>query len=118
MDDRAQKLIAAGRAVLPRLGELLGDQSEDVERKLKKAIDGPQDEETTRHEENMRDAVRDLDSDLREALDTAIESSHAEAIRDILFQHPATRKYLEDAVPEAKSPRPLGGGPPGRRKWR
>jgi hypothetical protein len=117
MDDRAQKLIAAGRAVLPRLGELLGDQSENVERELKEAIDGPRDEATIRYEEGMRDAVRDLDRDLREALDSAIESWHAEAVRDILFRYPATRRYLEDAVPEAKSPRPLGT-PPGRRIWR
>ena len=80
MDDRAQKLVAAGRAVLPKLGELLGGQAKSVE------------------------------SELKEALDAATNSWNTEAIRDILFRYPETQRYLEDAVPEAKSPRPFEGG--------
>ena len=81
MDDRAQKLVAAGIAVLPKLRELLGDKAKSV------------------------------GSELQEALDVAINELPAEAIRDILFRHSETRRYLEDAVPEAKLPRPFEGGP-------
>lgn len=122
MDERAQKLIAAGRAVLPKLTELLGDDGKSMESELREALDNitvlPKISEIV--SETLRREGRSMRSELREALDDdvdgATESWRAEAVRDILFQQPATRKYLEDAVPEAKSPRPFYGLD--RRKWR
>jgi hypothetical protein len=81
MDERARRLLAAGRDVLPRLDELLGAgaDSDNVANELRGAIDG------------------------------ARESWQAEAVREILFMYAPTRQYLEEAVPESKSPRPFEG---------
>ena len=63
MDQRAQDLLAAGRAILPRLEQLLGKDGKSVARELTAVIE------------------------------SATESSEAEEVRDILFEYPATRSY-------------------------
>lgn len=79
MDERARRLLAAGNDVLPLLEELLG-----------------------------RDADR-VGQELRVIMQNATKSWQAEAVREILFSHARTRSYLEEAVPESKSPRPFEG---------
>jgi hypothetical protein len=79
VDKRAQDILDAGRAVLSQLGGMIGDDAAGLE------------------------------PELREALEGAQEEWQAEIVREILRDHPATRAYLEDRVPAAKSPRSLSG---------
>jgi hypothetical protein len=79
MDKRAQDIVDAGRAVLPQLRMMLGEEGTSLE------------------------------AELRTAVDRAEKDWHAEIVRDILRRYPKTRAFLEDRVPEAKDPRPLPG---------
>jgi hypothetical protein len=77
MDARARDIFAAGREVLSMLPELLGDAAPAVDREL------------------------------RAELAHAAEEWRAELVREILFEHPSTRAYLEERVPAAKAPAPF-----------
>ena len=79
LDERAQGILEVGREALPRLPELVGE-------------DAPA-----------------LAAELAAAIERVETSWQAEAVRDVLRRTPATRQLLEERVPEARSPRPLGG---------
>jgi hypothetical protein len=79
LDERAQAILEAGREALPRLPELVGE-----------------------------DATA-LAAELAAAIERVETSWQAEAVRDVLRRTPATRQFLEERVPEARTPRPLGG---------
>jgi hypothetical protein len=79
LDERAEAILAAGREALPRLPEFVGEDAEAFAAELAAAIE-------------------------------RVETSwQAEAVRDVLRRTPATRKFLEERVPDARSPRPFGG---------
>lgn len=80
LDARAQRILEAGRDVLPVLPDLVGNEA---------------------------DAIA---SDLTAAIGRVESSWQAETVRDIMRTYPATKRYLEEQVPEARAPRPLGGG--------
>lgn len=79
LDERAQAILKAGREALPRLPELVGED------------------------------VPALAAELAAAIERVETSWQAEAVRDVLRRTPATRQFLEERVPEARFPRPLGG---------
>jgi hypothetical protein len=79
MDARARDIFAAGWEILPMLPELLGDAAPAVDREL------------------------------RTELARAAEEWRAELVREILFENPPTRAYLEERVPAAKAPAPFPG---------
>ena len=79
LDQRAQRILEAGRDVLPVLPELIGREA---------------------------DATA---ADLTAAIERVESSWQAEAVRDIMRRYPATKQFLEEQVPEARSPRPLRG---------
>jgi hypothetical protein len=79
LDERAQAILEAGREALPQLPELVGEEAPSLADELTAAIE-------------------------------RVETSwQAEAVRDVLRRTAATRRFLEDRVPAARSPRPLGG---------
>jgi len=79
LDERAQRILEAGREALPLLPGLVGEEAPA------------------------------LGAELTAAIERVETSWQAEAVRDVLRRVPATRRFLEERVPEARSPRPLGG---------
>jgi hypothetical protein len=83
MDERANKLLEAGRAALTELPDLLGVDARATEAELEAAMARAQ---------------------------QADESWRVEAVRDILRRDPATQRWFEQRYPDLKTARPFTGG--------
>jgi hypothetical protein len=83
MDERANRLLEAGRAALAELPHLLGVDAPATEAELKAAMAKAQETD---------------------------ESWRVEAVRDILRRDSATQRWFEQHFPDLKTARPFQGG--------